>query len=247
MKHTFRHRWWLLFPLLLVLALAGFVAWATIIPAPMPEALAALQSDGQVRVERGPWLAFRPADGESVAGLVIYPGGRVDARAYAPAARALAKEGFLVVITPMPLNLAVLASGRAAQVIAAYPQVRHWAVGGHSLGGAMAAQFAYQHPDQVAGLVLWASYPAGSANLSRRALKVVSIYGTRDGLATLDKIESSRALLPAETVWVAIEGGNHAQFGYYGSQSGDNPATISRDEQQAQIVRATLALMRSLK
>ena len=75
---------------------------------------------------------------------------------------------------------------------------------------------------------------------------MTSIYGTRDGLTTGDKIEASRPLLPPDTAWVAIEGGNHAQFGWYGPQSGDNPATISREDQQAQIVAATLALLLSL-
>ena len=121
MKRTFRRRWWLLFPLLLVLALVGFVAWATIIPAPMPEALEALRSYENVRVERGSWFAFWPANQEAAVGLIIYPGGRVDARAYAPAARALAKEGFLVVLVPMPFNLAVFAPERAARALARFP------------------------------------------------------------------------------------------------------------------------------
>lgn len=244
-------RWWWLLPLALVVVLAVgvvvFVIWASTGPGPMPEALAALESDDRVQVEAEPWLVFGPAGEEPTTGLILYPGGRVDPRAYAPAARAIAEEGYRVVITPMPLNLAFFAPNQAAEAMAAYPMVENWAVGGHSLGGSMAARFAYQNPDAAAGLVLWASYPASTDDLSQRELAASSIYGTRDGLATVDKIDASRPLLPADTAWVGIEGGNHAQFGWYGPQSGDNPPGISREEQQAEIVAATLDLLWGLR
>jgi predicted alpha/beta-hydrolase family hydrolase len=243
---TRRLRWlWflLLVPLLLV---GGFVAWAQAVPAPMPEAVAALASDEEVEVSATPWLVFRPRDKEPRVGIVLYPGGRVDPRAYAPAARALARQGHLVVIVPMPLNLAFFRPSAASQVIDAFPEVTRWAVGGHSLGGAMAARFAYRSSGAADGLVLWASYPAESDDLSDRGIAVSSIYGTRDGLATLEKIDASRPLLPPSTFWVPVEGGNHAQFGWYGPQAGDNQATIGRAEQQQQIIEATDRLLRTL-
>jgi hypothetical protein len=242
-----RLKWLWLLLLVPALALAGFVLWAESTPSPMREALAALESDPQVQVTTNRWLVFRPAHRQPAVGLVLYPGGRVDARSYAPAARAIAAEGYLVIIVPMPLNLAVFAPDAAVDVFCAFPDVDSWAVGGHSLGGAMAARFAYGHPEQVKGLVLWASYPDASNDLSNRDLAVTSVYGTLDGLATGEKIDASRPLLPPTTEWVAIAGGNHAQFGWYGPQSGDNPATISRQAQQEQLVRATLALLRSLE
>jgi len=234
--------WWLL-PLVLLLPVAGFVIWAGTGPAPMPEALDALASDAQVEVTTEPWLVFRPAGTTPATGLILYPGGRVDPRAYAPAARAIAEAGYLAVIVPMPLDLAFFAPDRATDVMAAFPEIQHWAIGGHSLGGSMAARFAFQHPGALQGLVLWAAYPAASDDLSGRDLAVSSVFGTRDGLATLDEIDASRPLLPPDTAWVAIEGGNHAQFGWYGPQDGDNEATISRSAQQAQIVAATLDLL----
>ena len=243
-----RLRIWLgLLGLLLVLGLAGFVAWASIPASPMPEALAALRSNAQVEVATEPWFIFHPIGREPSVGLILYPGGRVDPRAYASAAHAIAAQGYLVVVVPMPLHLAVFGAERASQVQAAFPEVQHWAIGGHSLGGAMAARFAYRHPGTVEGLVLWAAYPAASDDLSSQDLAVASIYGTQDGLATGDKIAASRPLLPADTRWVAIEGGNHAQFGWYGPQQGDNPATISREEQQRQVVAATLDLLVQLE
>jgi len=111
----------------------------------------------------------------------------------------------------------------------------------------MAANFAHSHPGVVQGLVLWASYPANSDNLSQSGLKVLSISGTLDGLSTPAKIAASHTLLPLDTTWVAIDGGDHAQFGWYGPQSGDNPANISRAEQQQAIIQATLAFLGSLK
>jgi dienelactone hydrolase len=110
----------------------------------------------------------------------------------------------------------------------------------------MAARFAYQHPELVEGLVLWASYPAANNDLSARDIHVTSIYSTQDGLATVEEIDASRALLPAETRWVAIQGGNHAQFGLYGDQRGDRTATIDRTQQQQQVIEATLQLMQTL-
>lgn len=230
----------------LAIALAAG-AWALGPIGPAAEAAPALASGSQVVVTSGQWLTFAPAADGEPAGLIFYPGARVDPRAYAPAAHAIAAEGFTVVIVPMPLNLAFLAPDAAADVIAAHPEIKQWAVGGHSLGGAMAARFAYAHPGDVAGLVLWAAYPADTDDLAgRQDLAVTSIYGTLDGLATGAKIDASRSLLPPGTTWVAIAGGNHAQFGYYGPQAGDNPATIGAAEQQGQIVSATVALLRSI-
>jgi hypothetical protein len=236
-----------LFSLALVLFAVGFVVWGETPSQPMPEALAASQSDKAVTVTSGNWLIFTPTAAQPTTGFIIYPGGRVDYRAYAPVAHQIAAQGFLVVIVPMPLNLAVFGASSAQDVLAAYPQIQNWAIGGHSLGGAMAANFIKAHPGAVQGLALWAAYPATNDDLSKSGLHVVSIIGSLDGLATGEKIKASRPLLPEDTTWVSITGGNHAQFGWYGDQSGDNAATISRSDQQAQVVAATLGLLESLK
>jgi hypothetical protein len=232
---------------ILVVAVAGFVLWGETPSRPMPEALASLESDAQVTVTNEPWLTFTPTASQPTTGLIFYPGGHVDYRAYAPAARQIAAQGYQVVIVPMPLNLAVLGINSAEKVIDAYPDIEHWVIGGHSLGGAMAANFAKKHPGVVDGLALWAAYPAASDDLSTSGLNVVSISGSQDGLATPAKIDASRPLLPADTTWTVIAGGDHGQFGWYGDQSGDNPAAISRADQQAQIVAATVALLKALK
>jgi dienelactone hydrolase len=170
----------------------------------------------------------------------------VDDRSYAPAAHAIAAEGFLCVIVSMPLNLAVIGVNRASEVIKAYPQISAWAIGGHSLGGTMAAQFAHDHPAEIQGLILWAAYPASGTNLTEQTLLVTTIHGANDGLVASTRIESSLNLLPPHTVRVEIAGGNHAQFGWYGEQPGDHAATITRTAQQRRIVTATVELLRTL-
>jgi hypothetical protein len=232
--------------IILGLGFTGFLLWAENPYTAMPEAIASLESDAQVQVETDPWITFTPQDQAPSTGFIFYPGGLVEAEAYAPAAREIAENGYLVVITPMPLHLAVLNSGAAAEVMAAHPEIENWAIGGHSLGGSMAAAFTDQNPD-IDGLVFWAAYPADSNDLSAQEISVSSIYGTSDGLATPEKVLAAKPLLPADTTWVPIAGGNHAQFGWYGVQDGDNPATISREEQQSQIVEATLALLLQLE
>ncbi len=235
-------RWWWVLPLVLIVTLGGFVVWASRPLSPMPEALAALQSDAAVDVtsDNG-WYVFRPTGVEPTTGFIFYPGGRVDSRAYAPIMRQIAAQGYLTVIVPMPLNLAIFNLNAAESVMKAYPDIEHWAIGGHSLGGSMAARFVQSNPVAVEGLVFWASYP--DIDLSGSGLDVVSVYGTLDAVAQGERIESSRELLPPDTAFVPVEGGNHSQFGWYGLQAGDNEATVSRDNQQTQVVDATITVL----
>jgi hypothetical protein len=243
-------RWWqkLLIgaAVFLLVLTTGFVLWGETPAQPMPEALAALESDAQVRVDVGTYLTFSPADQQYTTGFIFYPGGRVDYRAYAPMAHALAVHGYLVIIPSMPLNLAVFGIGKAEQVIHAYPEVTHWVIGGHSLGGSMAAHYLFLHPDQISGLVLLASYPASKDELTAYSGQVLSISGSLDGLATPEKINESKALLPASSQFVEIQGGNHAYFAWYGDQSGDNAATVTREVQQSVIVLSILPLLENV-
>ncbi|MFN8529641.1 MAG: alpha/beta hydrolase [Anaerolineae bacterium] len=230
----------------LLITLVGTALWIGNPAQAMPEATAALESDNAVTVEQTPWLSFTASSRDATTGLIFYPGGLVDPRAYAPTMQAIAAQGFLAVIVPMPLNLAVFGANQADEVIAAHPEIAHWAIGGHSLGGSMAARYADEHSDTIDALLLLASYPAGDNDLSTAAMRVVSISGTLDGLATPEKIEASRALLPLSTLFIPIEGGNHAQFGWYGTQNGDNAASITREAQQAIVIQASIDLLTAI-
>jgi len=243
-----RRRNKLILGILLVVAvvLVGFVVWAQTPPVPMAEALDALKSDASVSVSTGGWLVFSPMSSNASTGFIIYPGGRVDFRSYAPLAHAIASEGYLVVIPQMPLNLAVFGVNTANDVIKSYPQISTWAIGGHSLGGSMATQFAYDNPSKIEGIVLMAAYPPSGVNLSRSNLLVTSIHGTNDGLVSEAQIFDSWKLLPPSTVRVEISGGNHAFFGWYGDQAGDNIAAISRELQENQTVTAIVQLLEKL-
>lgn len=233
--------------LLLVIAIGGFVFWAgTPAGATMPTALNALESNDTVKVSQDEWIVFEPVSGTATVGFIFYPGGRVLADSYAPLGQAVAEEGYLAVLVPMPLNLAVFDAEAANDVIAQYSSVEHWAIGGHSLGGSMAARYAYNNPDAVDGLVLMGAFPEEQFDFTERDLVVASIYGSLDGLATVDEIDASAQQFSDSAEFVLIEGGNHAQFGWYGEQSGDNPATISREEQYEQMVSATVDVLQAI-
>jgi hypothetical protein len=212
---------------------------------PMPEALVAMDSTETVTVVDDRPITFTPVDATST-GLIIYPGAFVEPHSYAPAAHALADDGAFVAIVPMPFSLAIFGSNRADGVIEDHPEVTDWVIAGHSLGGVMAARYTSNHPEAIDGLALWASYPEDGVDLSSWNGETTSIFGTLDGLTKVTDIEDSRARLPSSTAFVAIEGGNHAYFGWYGAQRGDNPATITREDQQRIIIDATAAVVGAL-
>ncbi len=243
-----RPRWRVLGLGLVILIVLGAVG-VGIYTAPqplLPEATASLASTATVTFsDANGRLEWVPNGATPSTGLMVYPGAKVPSAAYGPLAQTIAANGFLVVIAPMPLNFAVLGIGAANGVIAAHPEIHAWAIGGHSLGGAMAAQYAAgTHPASLRGLALWAS--SSAANLSASGLRVVSVYGTLDAGAAKITAAETRALLPSSTVYVVLDGGNHEQMGYYTGQPNDPPATIARDAQQRQVADATMAMLQGL-
>lgn len=221
------------------------IPWITEEREPLPQAVEALESDDLVRVVQEPWLAFAPAQGTPDTGFIFYPGGRIDPRGYAPLMRAIAAEGYLVVVPEMPLNIAAFRPNAADEIIAQYPDIKGWVIGGHSVGGTMAAQYASEHGESTAGLVIWASYPADDADLSSSNIPVASIYGSGDPRVNDGSISERWHLLPDDTVYTRIDGGDHHQFGSYEIDPEDHHATIDRASQQQQIIQATLSLLQS--
>jgi len=162
------------------------------------------------------------------AGLIFYPGGKVEHTAYTPLMQACAKEGILCILVKMPCNLAVLDMNAAEGLTQNYPQVDTWYIGGHSLGGSMAASYAQKHGEDVDGVILLGSY--STADLTN-GFRVLSIYGSEDGVMNAEKYGEYLLNLPEDFTEVIIDGGCHAGFGFYGPQEGDGTPSISAEEQ----------------
>ncbi|MDX1377584.1 MAG: alpha/beta hydrolase [Anaerolineales bacterium] len=222
-----------------------FISWArNALPAD-GTALQALESDERVIVKEDAGLiTFEPVDTDFDTGFIFYPGGRVDYRAYAPVLNLIAERGYFVALVPAPLNLAFFNTNAAGQVMDLFPEMEHWVVGGHSLGGVAAASFSERNLSKVKGLVLWASYPSNDA-LRDSGIQAITIYGTND-MEGDEQINLAGDRLPATAQFITIEGGNHAQFGSYGPQPGDQPATITPEEQWAQAAEITVTFIESL-
>lgn len=186
--------------------------------------------------------AYRP-EGEElpVNGLIFYPGGKVEAVAYEPLLKALASEGMLCVLVEMPFNLAVFDANAAEGIPEQFPEVTNWYLGGHSLGGSMAASYLAKYADDYAGLILFGSY--STADLSETGLSVLSMYGSEDKVLNKENYEADKANLPADFTEIVLEGGCHAYFGMYGAQDGDGIPTISNEEQIEMTVEAVMAFL----
>lgn len=175
------------------------------------------------------------------AGLIFYPGGKVDHAAYAPLMSELSDRGILCVLVQMPFRLAVLDMDAAEGIQAQYPQVNSWYIGGHSLGGSMAASYLEGSTDSFAGLILLGSY--STADLSETDLSVLSIYGSEDQVLNREKYQQYKVNLPEDTVEIVLDGGCHAFFGMYGPQEGDGTPSITNEEQLKRTAEAVAALM----
>jgi len=204
-------------------------------------ALQACQSTAGMEVSStATTLSFGDPD-TAQAGLVFYPGAKVQAEAYAPLMRAIASHGIYCVIAKMPFNLALFNIDAASGIIAAHPGIPAWYVSGHSLGGSMASVWAASHADAIAGIIFFASYPA--ADLSKADLRALSIYGSNDIVLNRSSYDKSASSRPRSFTELVIEGGNHGGFGDYGNQAGDGQATVSPDDQQAQAADAAASFI----
>lgn len=237
---------------LLALLSAGAAAWYELVYIPprfspaAPEAVAALDGTATVEVTRDKWIVMRPRDRAPVAGLIFYPGGEVDPVGYAEPLRDIAAAGYLVVNVPMPLDLAILAPERADAVMAAYPTIRTWVIAGHSLGGSMAARYAFRHPDRVAGLLLWDAYPADTDDLSSRRTPVRQLYRLDPDGQVPAKYQQTAGLLPSNTEIVPLPGASHINYGRFVAArrfQDSPPATIPIELQHRQIVSASIAFL----
>ena len=181
-----------------------------------------------VGVERTDGALVAYPEGETIAGFIFYPGGKVEYDAYEPLMREIASHGVLCVLVEMPFNLAVFDVSAADRYKNRFPEVSSWYVGGHSLGGSMAASYV-KGSSGYCGLILLAAY--STEDLSDKSISVLSVYGSEDGVLDGKKYNKYKKNLPSGFEEIVIDGGNHAYFGSYGEQAGDGMATLSREEQ----------------
>ena len=207
---------------------------------PDEAAVDAVESSNDVTVERfddATAVRSGPVTAETT-GLVYYPGARVNHESYVPtAAETVAGRDVAVVIVDMPLNLAVLGPNRADDARATFPAIESWAVGGHSLGGAMACRYAADNAEELDGLVLHASYC--DRDVSESGLRVLSVQGAADGVIDAEREREGRANLPPDARVVELDGVNHAGFGAYGPQRGDESVATDPAAMRERIGNAT--------
>ncbi|HHK5535369.1 TPA: alpha/beta hydrolase [Bacillus mobilis] len=213
---------------ILLIGSISFFVWSQLSYKPTKEALSLVDEQ-----KDEDYIAF----GEKGAkiGVIFYQGAKVEAEAYSYLGEALAKDGHFVVMPKLPLNLAILGINEVDSVIEKYPEVQKWYVAGHSMGGAMISKYAFQHEEKVDGIIFLGSYPAD--DFSTKSIPMLSIYGEVDALATVEKIENNKKFMSKNTTMHMIKGGNHAHFGMYGEQKGDNASLITPKAQRDETVK----------
>jgi pimeloyl-ACP methyl ester carboxylesterase len=215
---------------------------------------ALLRSDAVVKVlDAATTLSFEPVARTNSTALIFICGSGVAAQAYAPLLRPIAEAGHAVFIVKLPLRFAPFESHKQEAIvrtrspIAAHPQISRWVLSGHSLGGALACRVVQSDSHTFSALVLVGTTHPKQDDLSTLAIPVTKVYGSNDGVAPPDRMFGNKGLLPQNTRWVEIKGGNHSQFGHYGHQLLDGKATISREAQQALTRSALLEALHNVR
>lgn len=206
-----------------------------------------LKSDDHVKVKNHElYSLFEPMEKTGRTAFIFFPGAMVDPQAYVPLLRKIAAHGYPVYLVNMPWRMATYGYLRAKEIIDDNQKNQRWVLGGHSLGGKMAGQFAYEYPNHLRGLILIGTSHPRDISLANLPIPVTKIYATHDGLATAEKVQKNADKLPSATSFVRIEGGNHSQFGYYGFQLGDDEAAIGREEQHQLTLQGILQTLKNV-
>ena len=218
---------------LLVVSLGGFYIYTLDYYRADANAVQTLSTNMATIEKQGNMTVFYPDKKLDIKkGLIFYPGGKVEATAYAPLLEKISQKGVTCVLLTMPFNLAVFDVNAADKVYGKIPDISNWYIAGHSLGGAMASSYVEKNSAKLKGLILLGAYPVNNADIP-----TLAIYGSEDQGLDKSKLESVRSKMQ-------ITGGNHAYFGNYGEQKGDGVAVINREEQQAQAVAAIIEFIK---
>lgn len=166
--------------------------------------------------------------------IIFYPGAKVEYTSYLPLFTNLASRGIDCYLVEMPFNLAFFGINSADDIIK-NSSYQHYFMAGHSLGGAMAGSYVNSTSNNIIGLIYLSSHLPKEIHVP-----VLSIRGTNDGVINLTSYNQAKPLVKNNFTEIIINGGNHAQFGYYGVQSGDNQANITPESQQNQTADAII-------
>ena len=234
-------KWPLVLLLIMALLFGACAVYVSIYYKADTDAIAAFSTDFSVQktVWEDDTVVFCPES--PIAGFIFYPGGKVEHTAYEPLMQSLAENGILCVLVKMPFRLAVLDVNAADGIQEKFPETKDWYIGGHSLGGSMAASYLADHADAFQGLVLLGSY--STTDLRESGLSCLSVYGSEDGVLNREKYEKNKKNLPSDFTERVLQGGCHAYFGMYGSQKGDGEPSITNEEQIRLTVNAILSFI----
>ncbi len=193
-----------------------------------------LESNSTVEVTtEGEYTYFIPKNIKSTKGFILYPGERIDSSAYAKLCNNIASYGYKVISVEMPFNYSKFGKNKANEVIKQNSDITKWVIGGDSIGGSVACEYAIDKKN-VDGIVLISSY--SKENISKMEIDVLSIWGSKDSVISYTKLIDSRKNLPRDAQYIEIEGANHSQFANYGTYSRDEEALISSDDQMSKTV-----------
>nr|WP_239534528.1 alpha/beta hydrolase [Priestia taiwanensis] len=212
---------------ILIIGSITFFVWSQFTYKPTEEALSLVDQKDKEN------LVFGQKEAEI--GIIFYQGAKVEVESYSYLGKGLENNGYFVVMPKLPFNLAILGTNVAGDIIETYPKIQKWYVVGHSLGGSMISRYAFHHEKKVEGIIFLASYPAD--DFSTKSIPMLSIYGEVDGVATVDEIKNRGNFMSKNTTMHMIKGGNHANFGMYGKQKGDNDSLITSKAQQDETVK----------
>ncbi len=176
--------------------------------------------------------SYYKIDHQSEKGFIFYPGGKVNPEAY----RYLSNiDDANIYIAKFPYNLAFLNEDIALEIINEESEIESWFIGGHSLGGVVANNYAQNNAQLFTGVIFIGSYPQ-RAIPAQSPMSYLTIYATEDKV--IGDYQDKMPLFSANqnVKSIGIVGGNHSNFGNYGLQKYDSKATISATEQQKIII-----------
>jgi hypothetical protein len=235
---------WKVLRLLWVIAGISFLIWMGISMQAKGVSNATLQTSSRVEIkDTKDYISFTPTSTFQKV-FIFYPGALVDPTAYAPLCRKIADNGYKALLIKMPWRLATKGYNKPKELGLLTDTAKQYILAGHSQGAKMAAQFVYENPSLISKLILLGTTHPRDIDLSKSQIPIMKISGSKDGVASLEDINKNKPRLPSTTKYVLIEGANHAQFGYYGYQLGDDKAGITRELQQKIVLDHILAFIK---